>query len=207
METLLSNRVDPVDLCLLQNLCDGRDPVAKHVLEDMEKTCGVKLNREEVDARLTRMEESGVILRRKTALLDPTKLYDHVFLILLKLHLPSVVPGKGTLSWDEAVDEIWTISQEKGRPIRILFTILGWGDYDIAALAYVNDLAGYYEFQKELAERGIIEKYDTKTLHHFGIPYKFEPIMVPGHREASAYIRDLREIIAGAVDVASDTHK
>ena len=196
------NRIDPVDLFVLEKLSQGEDPSSKAVLGELNDRFGISLTRRDIEARIERLQTEEVVLRRKTVLVDPTKLYDYVFLIFIKLHLPSMV-SRATTTWDTATQTILEINERYNSPVKILFTILGWGEYDLAGIVYVDDQDEYYRFQKELTQQGFIEKYDTKTVHQ-GVRFYFEPVSIPDVEQSREQLEEYRVVLSKLTEYMSE---
>jgi DNA-binding Lrp family transcriptional regulator len=176
-ENQWKNRIDPADLFILALLAEGMTATDAEVASAVNERFGLSLSSSDVEARVGRMERERILLRRRTALVNPIKLYDFVFLVFLKLHLPSILE-RATVTWDVATEEILKLNRAYGSPVKVLFTVLGWGEYDLAGLVYVDDLEVYHRFQNALLEKGFIERYDSKTVHQ-GVAFHFDPVSVP----------------------------
>ena len=109
------------------------------------------------------MKNKGILLRENAIIVDPTMLYDHVFIVFIKVQLVGGGYGRGE-EWRKAYEEILDVNKDPRfeKPLRILFNIGGTGEYDFVAMVYTSDISKYHRFKAELAKRGIVEKFDSK---------------------------------------------
>ena len=178
-KAMLRNGVDPVDILILNELGNGK---SKSTLADELSKYGVTLTRTEVEKRIGRMKENGVLLLEDTVVVDPTKLFDHVFLNWLKLPLRPLL-RRDELTWKRAAERILEINGRMGRHMMMLFTPEGEGEYDLVALVCTNDLAGYYAFLEQLARDELLEKSKTQRVH-FPAMFHFDPLILPSYEQS-----------------------
>lgn len=217
---MIKNRIDPLDLYILNKLHDKAygweerkdlTPEEGKYLEEkrakpwmregasvttldrvIKKELNIDITRSEVERRIEKLANDRVLLSLHSIIVDPTKLFDHVAHIYLKIPVSSPVLRTGGLTWWEALEKIWTIDKTpefKGESptdiIRLGGVIEGTGDYDLILLIYANDMEKVSRFLHKLAKAGYIEKSMTQRIW---IPtgIKFEPVAIP---EAETYAR------------------
>ena len=175
-KNMWKNEIGLVDLLILHALYSGE--ASPTTLNRYLRNHGFKFSRTQLTERLNRLKKNGVVLKTGTIIIDPTKLYDYVFLAFLKIHLPSIIAGysRGSIDWRSAFEKIRQIDKEK--IVRMLFTLEGTGDYDMLLVIYVNRLEDYYDFVSSLVKEGLVEKVDGKRVH-YPAGVIFDPISLP----------------------------
>lgn len=174
-------QIDPIDLFILAKLHEG---VAESALNDhIEEEFGVEISRNKVSDKIRKLEDLGVILKRHAVIINPTKLYDHVYLAFIKTKLSSLLAPAGASTWKDAFEKIKALNEESGFPLKIFFNVGGMGEYDFVALVYTNDPQEYHKFKAKLVQQtGIIEKFDTKYVDTPEL-FFFRPIEIPDFKE------------------------
>jgi len=210
-KSMVRNRIDTIDLFILNKLNDktygwkGREdlsPEEKQLLDEQEgqpwlregasistldkvirKEMGIDITRTEVERRIQRLAANGVLLGLHSVIVDPTKLFDHVAHIYLKIPISSPL-RTAALGWWEALDKIWTMDKKPGHGeiatdiVRIAGVIEGTGEYDLILLVYTNDMENVSSFLHRLAREGYIAKSMTQRVWTpTGI--KFDPVTMP----------------------------
>ena len=198
MWILWRNKIDPIDLIILEELSKGtsESAIPDIILEKLK----VSVSRPKVRERIEILEEKKIILKSKTIEVNPTKLHSNIYLGFIKTFLsrppPLPPPYPADIkAWKEAFNAILTVNEEFGYPIRMLFNVGGTGDYDFIALIYTNNPEKYHEFKDTLVKRtGIIEKYDTK---YVDVPelFYYDPILIPNYSEYKECLRKYSNII------------
>lgn len=179
-KALFANRIDPIDILILNELSAGKSRTT--LAEEINKKYGTKLKRSEVEKRIDRMVSDEILLSdRQTVIVNPIKLFDHVFLNWLKLPLRPLL-RRDELTWKRATERILEISKKYGNMIMMLFTPEGEGEYDLVAFVCTNDLQKYYDFLEELTREELIEKSKTQRVHPPSKFY-FNPVIIPYYEE------------------------
>jgi DNA-binding Lrp family transcriptional regulator len=190
---LLRQEIDPIDLLILRELLEGTPE--SNIPDKIKEETGVAISRATIRQRIANMENKKIILKKNTVIVDPSKLYTHIYLAFIKTNLLSPIAPAGIKSWRDAFEEIKRINNEYGNPIRILFNIGGTGEYDFVAFIYMNDPNKYHDFKEALVKRtGIIEKYDTKYVDTPEL-FFFDPISVPDYKEYEKWLRRSNVVI------------
>lgn len=187
---LLESQVNPINLFILESLNEGIPKSTIH--ERIREIFGIKISGYKVSQRIKRLKEKGILLQERTIIVDPTKLYDHFYMALIKIDLTSPLSiGVNARPWKTAYDRILDLNAKYGSPIKILLhatnikssSVFGaLGDFDFVAFIYVNDQEKYHEFKEELFRTGIIKNIDTK---YADVPggFLFDPVSIPDSRE------------------------
>jgi len=178
-KTLLANQVDPLDVLILNELSAGAS--RSTLADELNKKYEMKLTRTEVERRVDKMIRNGILLPNQTIIINPIKLFDHIFLNWLKLPLRPLL-RRDELTWSRATERILEISKKYGNMIMMLFTPEGEGEYDLVAFVCTNDLRKYYEFLEELTREELIEKSKTQRVHYPSMFY-FNPVILPSYEE------------------------
>jgi DNA-binding Lrp family transcriptional regulator len=178
-KAMFANQIDPLDILILNELSVGASRTT--LADEINKKYGMKLTRTEVERRIDKMCDNGVLLRHQTIVTNPVKIFDHVFLNWLKLPLRPLL-RRDELTWTRATERILEISKRYGNMIMMLFTPEGEGEYDLAAFVCTNDLQKYYKFLEELTREELIEKSKTQRVHYPAMFY-FNPVILPSYEE------------------------
>lgn len=178
-KAMVVNGVDPIDILILNKLYVGKSKTT--LAEELKKDFGIEIKRSEIEKRIEKMTERGVIVRTQTIIVNPVKLFDHVFLNWLKLPLRPLL-RRDELTWTQATEKIIGISKKYGKMIMTLFTPEGEGEYDLVAFVCTNDLPEYYRFLEELTREELLEKSKTQRVHSPSMVY-FDPVIIPLYEE------------------------
>jgi hypothetical protein len=182
-KSILKNEITSLDLFILEKIHNGIGPtnISKSYEKEIEKEFGKKIGRNKIEKRISELKTKKIILKEKSIIVDPTKLFDYFFIFFIKMHLAHEITRGGT-TWQEAINIIKERSEKYQNLIRILVVLQGMGEYDIMGLTYTNDMDLYYEFQHDLLTSGLIEKFDTKQVYSQpGLI--FDPISIPNYRD------------------------
>jgi len=190
-KAILRNRIDPLDVLILNKLSAGASKTT--LADEINKEYGMSLKRTEIEKRVERLTQNGVLLRLQTIVVDPTKLFDHVFLIWLKLPLRPLL-RRDELTWKRASQRILEINKKFGNTIMLLFTPEGEGEYDIVALVCTNDLTKHYLFLEQLTKEELIEKSKTQRVHYPALFY-FDPVLLPSYEECKYAYAQFKETL------------
>lgn len=202
---LIENGLDPLDLFILKKLNEGGSVTTLH--EQISEEFNIKISRNKVEDRINKLKEKGVIKpdektkEIKNIRIDPSKLYNHIFLVFIKVHLPSMLGPRAALTWREVFDKIKKINDDsREKPFKILFNVGGLGEYDFVGLAFVNDFKEWHKFKEKLVKEGFIEKFDTKYVEPPG-GWFFEPISIPDYTEYQKSLTAYQEVFKYGKDI------
>jgi DNA-binding Lrp family transcriptional regulator len=160
----------------------------------IKRELGLEISRSEVERRIEKLASRGILLSTHSIVIDPTKLFNHVAHIYLKIPISSPLRS---LTWWEAVEKIWEVDKKPEHEadvptdiIRELGVIEGTGEYDVILFVYTNDMNEVSRLLKKLTTKGYIEKSMTQRIWTpTGI--KFDPIKVPDYE---AYVKTLTKL-------------
>jgi hypothetical protein len=191
---LLSYDISPLDIYIMTCLKDGLNK--KEIYKRVEAKYQFKNIKHEVDTRITKLKGKGtgenqVLISERTILIDPSKLYDHVNIVFIKVQLASFTGSPTTYNWKEISSMIMNLNKEFGNPIKIQFAVRGAGEYDFIAIVYTNDYDKFHGLKEKLVEQGIIEKFDSKPIEP-QTGFYFNPISIPNLKEYEDFIEKNR---------------
>lgn len=223
-KNMIRNGIDPLDLFIINKLHDRTygwekrkdlTPQEQMELEDrrrkpwlregasittldrvIKKELGINISRSEVERRVERLAKDGIIISTHSIVIDPTKLFDHVANIYLKIP----ISGLKAIDWWEAIQRIWETdkkSEYPGEPptdiIRQIGVIEGTGEYDLILLVYTNNMEDISRLLKKLTSKGYIEKSQTQRIW---IPtgLYFDPIQIPSFEKYAEIVSIYGEI-------------
>jgi len=228
-KNMIKYKIDPIDIFILNKLHDktygweGRKDLTleeKELLDEKErkqwlregasittldkmikKELNIDITRPEVERRIEKLARDGILLSLHSLVIDPSKLFDHIAHIYLKIPIYSPVRAPGaTLGWWESVKTIWAADKESklGESptdiIRLAGVVEGTGDYDLILLVYTNDMEEISRFLRKLTDAGLIEKSMTQRIWApTGV--KFDPIRIPEFETYSQTISKYAEVI------------
>jgi len=200
---MLENKISILDLKILDAMIRGNRPG-----EVAQKTGSTEKT---VRNHIRALESSGVILRGRenVPLVDILKVWNHVFVTHIKLHLPSAIPVAGRAespfvtptpappAWFDAIKKIQEIPKFK-KIVRYAFAMFGT-EYDLMLIITSQSFDEYADFSNELQKRtGLIEKvWGTRVVEM--ATYHYDPISVPEPKEEEEALRHTKESIDEAL--------
>lgn len=195
---LEEGNLDLFDLKILQGMVEGKTQKEIAMETDsVERT---------VRSRIDALESKGIIIKgkRQIPLVDIFKLWNHVFITHIKLHLPSavpmtarhelarVIPTPPPPAWFDALEEMKRDNPLFDKIVRYAFAMMGT-EYDMLLIITTQSIDEYAEFFDNLQRKtGIIEKvWGTRVVERAG--YHYDPIAVPNPDDAEESLISIKD--------------
>ncbi len=159
-------------------------PLDKSIVEAVQERTG--LPREKVEGVLKKLKERG-ILREVSGIFDPLRVYDEVFISLIKAAVrPPVVgvPINYPTGWDPRpyIERIKEAEKKLGIDIvRAVFTLQGTY-WDLLLLVYPRNFEEFTLFCSELAKQGWIDMIQSFRLIDVG-EWLWDPAKAPSEKD------------------------
>lgn len=204
---MLSSKLNLVDLEILCGMLEGKsyDEIANEL---REKGYTIADTKSKLMARLKCLEEKRVVLRRSIPLIDITKVYNHIYITLVKLHLAATVPItppplEGIMiqtvtptppppAWSEAISEMRKSTGLFEKHVRYAYALVGT-EWDVILVVSVQSVEEYSRFIEEIQRKtGMIDKvWGMRVIE--SADYQFNPISLPDPKEIEVALNWTRE--------------
>jgi DNA-binding Lrp family transcriptional regulator len=200
---MLKSKISSLDLKILNEMVKGKR------LGEVAQETGI--TEKTVRNHIQALEDKGVIVRGREniPLIDIFKVWNHVFVTNIKLHLPSAIPVAGRAespfatptpappAWFDAIKKLKEIPLFN-KLVRYAFAMFGT-EYDLMLIITSQSFDEYADFSNELQKRtGLIEKvWGTRVIEV--ATYHYDPISVPDPKEEEESLRHTRESIDEAL--------
>jgi hypothetical protein len=189
-------------------LIEGASPTTLHNMINAELKGYVKkdFTRAEVEKRIQTLAEKRILQRSHIICIDPSKLFDNVFLLFLKI--PILSPFRRVeIGWLNAVEKIWNADKEWkdkfGREfnlVRLIGVVEGTGEYDVVLLVFTNNMRKVSYFLEMLQREGYIEKSMTQRIWPPG-GMNFNPIALPDFFSYARAVEKRRKNLEGFTQI------
>ena len=201
---IIKNNITPLDLFIISNLNEGF--TIDKIINFAEKKFNLK------DAKKTVMNhynkllseqnpEEGVILKSTPQyILDPSKLFNSIFFILIKANLGSSESKNLDIGIQNVFDTIVDLNNKPhyGRPVKQLFTISGW-TYDFIGIVYENNIDRFHLFINHLINEGIARSVDIVNVDS-NKGFLFNPISFPDYKNFKHFLVHYRNRMNVMID-------
>lgn len=183
---LEDNLLDSKDYRILHGLCEGK------TYKEIAEYAGV--SEKVVNDRIRFMEESKVLLRRSSPLIDLMRVWNHVYLAQVKVALSSPVRIAGVSAppaWDVIIDKFKECVGPERFNSLVRFAFVPFGtEYDLVLLVTAQSLDEYSKFFADLQKSANIERvWGTEAVPLAGM--QFNPVGIPDPKEVETSIKEL----------------
>jgi len=186
-------------------LIEGASPTTLHKMindELKDYLGGKQFSRPEIEKRIQVLADKGVLRRVHTISVDPSKLFDSLFLLFLKV--PIFSPDRRIeIGWLNAVEKIWKADKEWrdkfGQAfdlVRLIGVVEGTGEYDLGLLVFTNNMRKVSHFLERLQRHGYVEKSMTQRIWPPG-GMEFDPIIIPDFFSYARAVDKRRSVLEG----------
>lgn len=175
--------ITPLDILILNKLKEGGSPST--LFEAINDKLKTNYSRGEIQKRIDELKKNGILKEYGTAIVDISRLYNHILLTAIKFAFPPLTRREAAvMSWSESWKKVRDIMAKEFKELSLLmmFTPEGEGEYDLYMLICTNNEDQYADFQNELLKEELIEKSKTqRVLSPHG--FHFCPSVMPSYEE------------------------
>lgn len=201
---IIKNNITPLDLFIISKLNEGI--VLDEIITLAEKKFNLKDAKKSVIDHYNKLisednPEEGVILQSTPQyIIDPSKLYNSIFLILIKANVGSTKSTNLDIGVQNVFDTIIDLNNKPryGRPIKQLFTIPGW-TYDYVGIVYENNIDRFHLFRNHLIDEGIAKSVDIVNVDS-NKGFLFNPISFPDYKNFKHFLVHYRNRMNVMID-------
>ncbi|MCJ7572082.1 MAG: FHA domain-containing protein [Candidatus Thermoplasmatota archaeon] len=189
---MIKNNISPIDLFIISQLNSGK---TQEELPDLiKKEFNVKDSEKIINQRIKKLlsddkpEKKIIQYPQPKLVINPEKLYDEIFLVLIKANLDSQGMKNVDISIREIYDTILNINNQPrfGKPLKQFYTTIGW-IYDFFGLVFENNINRFHLFRDHLLKENIIKVMDVIQLDKEN-GFLFNPIFQPNPYEYQQFL-------------------
>jgi len=189
---MIKNNITPLDLFIISKLNEGQS--IDDIVPLVEKEFNITDAKKSVNDRFKKLlsdnnPEEGILLQSKPQyIIDPSKLYHCIFLILIKANIGTSESKNLDIGVQNVFDTIMDLNNKPcyKRPIKQLFTITGW-KYDYAGFVYENNVERFHSFRNHLLNEGIATIVDIVNIDS-NKGFLFNPISFPDYKNFKHFL-------------------
>ncbi len=201
---VIKNNITPLDLFIISKLNEGK--VLDEIVMLAEKQFNLKDAKKSVKDHFNKLiseenPEEGVIIQPMPKyIIDPSKLYNSIFLILIKANVGSPESTNLEIGLNNVFDTIVDLNNRPryGKPIKQLFTMTGW-TYDYIGIVYENNIERFHLFRNHLITEGIAKSVDIVNVDS-NKGFLFNPISFPDYNNFKHFLVHYRNRMNGMID-------
>jgi hypothetical protein len=180
---IIKNNISPLDLYIINKLNEGYS--LDEIADIIEKEFDIQQAKKTVKSRFKKLlseekpEDSIILFPTPKYILNPSKLFGSISLILIKANLDTIEQKNTEIGIQNVFDTILDINNKPQfeKPIKQLFTTSGW-NYDFFGLVYINNTKRFHEFRNYLINEGIVKTVDIVPVN-VDDGFLFNPIASP----------------------------
>jgi hypothetical protein len=204
---MIKNNISPIDLFIISQLNSGKTP--EELLDLIKKEFNVKNPEKIVKQRIQKLllednlEKKIIQYPQPKYIINPEKLYDRIYLVLLKANLDPFGIKNVDISINEIYNTILNINSQPrfGKPIKQLYTTIGW-TYDFFGLVFENNMSRFHTFRDYLLKENIIKVMDVIQLDNNNFLYN--TIFQPNPYEYKQFLIQYKNRMNGIVEELDD---
>ena len=194
---MVKHNISPLDLFIISKLNDGIsvDELTKlaekeFVLKDSKKTIEEKLKKLLSEDN---PEEKIILHSNPKYVINPTKLYDEIFLVLIKANMTLSDRRDMEIGIREVYETIIDLNGKPrfGKPIKQLYTMVGWM-FDFIGVVFENNLSRFNSFKDYLIKEGIAKNVEIRQVDTES-GFLFDPVSIPDYYGFKQFIVNYRD--------------
>ena len=204
---MIKNNISPIDLFIISQLNSGK--TLEELPDLIKKEFNVKNPGKIIKQRIQKLlyednlEKKIIQYPQPKYVINPEKLYDRIFLVLIKANLDPSGIKNADISIGEIYNTILNINSlpRFGKPLKQLYTIVGW-TYDFFGLVFENNMNRFHSFRDYLQNENIVKVMDVIQLDNNGFLYN--PIFQPNPYEYKQFLIQYKNRMNGMVEELDD---
>lgn len=201
---IIKNNITPLDLFILSKLNEGIS--LDEIISLAEKEFNLKDAKKSVHDHYKKLiseddPEEGVILKSMPQyLINPSKVYNNIFLILIKANIDCSKSTNLDIGLNTVFDTIIDLNNKPkyGKPIKQLFTTTGW-TFDYCGIVYENNIERFHKFRNHLINEGIAKSVDIVNVDS-NQGFLFNPISSPYYTHFQHFLIHYRNRMNHMID-------
>jgi len=189
---MIKHNVTPLDLFIISKLNDviSLDDLIKLA----EKKFKIKNSKKIIEERLKKLqsednpEKKIILYTNPKYVMNPAKLYDGIYIVLIKINLPSFETKNFEIGTREVYETIIDLNSKPrfGKPIKQLYTMVGWM-FDFLGIVFENNLSRFNSFKDYLLKEGIVKTVDIIQVDTES-GFFFNPVSTPDHTDFKRFL-------------------
>ena len=152
----------------------------------------LKTTANDIEKRIKKFKEKNILLKEKTAIIDPIKLWDEYLITLVKVKIAPPIIGRELnypIGWVEIIERIESIQKNLGvNIIRQTYSLYG-NEWDMMVIFTVNEKNDHQNFMEHLAKQGWLDKSWSMQPTELKGKWIFDPVSVPSIKEFKKYVQ------------------
>lgn len=205
---MIKNNISPIDLFIISQLNSGKtlEELPDLIKIEFKFKDSEKIIHQRIQKLLSEdnLEKKIIQYPQPKVVINPEKLYDGIFLVLIKANLDSLALKNVNVSVKEVFDTILNINSQPrfGKPLKQLYTTIGW-TYDFFGLVFENNINRFHSFRDYLLKENIIKVMDIIQLNNEN-GFFFNPIFQPNPYEYKQFLVQYKKRMNGMVEEIKD---
>jgi hypothetical protein len=204
---MIKNNISPIDLFIISQLNSGK--TLEELPDLIKKEFNVKNQEKIIKQRIQKLlyednlEKKIIQYPQPKYVINPEKLYDRIFLVLIKANLDPSGIKNTDISIGEIYNTILNINSlpRFGKPLKQLYTIVGW-TYDFFGLVFENNMDRFHSFRDYLQKENIIKVMEVIQLDNNNFLYN--PIFQPNPYEYKQFLIQYKNRMNGITEELDD---
>jgi len=201
---LVKNNITPLDLFIITQLNSGKKQ--EELPQLIKKEFNIKESEKIIKQRIQKLlseenPEKKIIQDSQPKLaINPEKMYDGIFLVLIKANLDSFDMKNIDISIREVYNTIISINSQPcyRSPIKQLYTAIGW-TYDFFGLVFENNINRFHSFRDHLLKENIVKAMDVIQLDA-NSGFLYNSIFTPNPHEYKQFLIQYKNRMNDMVD-------
>lgn len=206
-QNLIKNNITPLDLFIFTKLNEGIS--SDELIKLAEKEFKVKDIKKVIEKKINRFsstinsEENLLLYTNPQYVIDPTKIYDKIFLVFIKANIEKLKDRNLEIGIPEIYKTIVNNNSKVcfGSPIKQLYITSNWM-FDFVGIVFENNLSKFNAFKDFLIEEGIVKTIDLVHIDSDkGLLY--DPVSLPDFHDLKKFVINYKEKLNSMVDELS----
>lgn len=194
---MIKHNVTPFDLFIISKLNAGM--TIGDLTKLVETEFKIKDSKKTIEERLKKLlsedmpEEKIILYSNPKYVMNPAKLYDGIYIVLIKANLPSFETKNFEIGTREIYETIIDLNNKPrfGKPIKQLYTMVGWM-FDFFGVVFENNLSRFNSFKDYLLKEGIVKTVDIIQVDTER-GFFFNPISTPDYTDFKRFLVHYRD--------------
>ncbi len=207
-QKLIKNNITPLDLFIITKLNKGisLDELIKLAekefkIKDIKKVIEKKIKR---FSSINNSEEKLLLYPNPQYVIDPTKIYDKIFLVLIKANTEKLKERNIRIGVPEIYKTIIENNYKArfGSPIKQLYITNNWM-FDFAGVVFENNLSKFNAFKDYLIKEEIVKTIDIVNVDS-DKGFFYNPVSLPDFHDLKEFVIKYKEKLNSMADELSE---